>query len=136
MVVWRPDLFPVRPELVLKAGIPAWGASGAGGATTMMTEPVRIGPQIGATGAAPGQVSLAFLAGSAMSADLPTTRERARVSDCRDLTAADMVAEQPHREDRRRPRGRDGHTRWRAGRVRPGHRGRLRAAVSPVMSPR
>jgi urease subunit alpha len=91
MVVWRPDLFPVRPELVLKAGISAWGASGAGGATTMMTEPVRVGPQIAATGAAPGQVSLAFLAGSAMSADLPTTRERARVSDCRDLTAADMV---------------------------------------------
>jgi urease subunit alpha len=90
--MWRPDLFPVRPELVLKAGMPAWGASGAGGATTMMTEPVRVGPQIAATGAAPGQVSLAFLAGSAMVADLPTTRERARVSDCRELTAADMVA--------------------------------------------
>ena len=67
----------MRPELVLKAGMPAWGASGAGGATTMMTEPVRIGAQIAATGAAPGQVSLAFLAGSAMVADLPTTRERA-----------------------------------------------------------
>jgi urease subunit alpha len=92
LVLWRPDLFPVRPELVLKAGMPAWGASGAGGATTMMTEPVRVGPQIAATGAAPGQVSLAFLAGSAMDADLPTSRERARVSDCRALTAADMVA--------------------------------------------
>jgi urease subunit alpha len=91
MVVWRPDLFPVRPELVLKAGMPAWGASGAGGATTMMTEPVRVGPQIAATGAGPGQVSLAFLARSAMAADLPTTRERAQVSDCRGLTAADMV---------------------------------------------
>jgi urease subunit alpha len=91
MVVWRPDHFPVRPELVLKAGMPTWGASGAGGATTMMTEPVRVGPQIAGTGAAPGQVSLAFLAASAMDADLPTTRERARVSDCRALTAADMV---------------------------------------------
>jgi urease subunit alpha len=91
LVVWRPDLFPVRPELVLKAGMPTWGASGAGGATTMMTEPVRVGPQIAGTGAAPGQVSLAFLAGSAMDADLPTTRERARVSDCRALTAVDMV---------------------------------------------
>jgi urease subunit alpha len=91
LVMWRPDLFPVRPELVLKAGMSAWGASGAGGATTMMTEPVRGGPQIAGTGAAPGQVSLAFLAGSAMTADLPTTRERARVSDCRELTAADMV---------------------------------------------
>jgi urease subunit alpha len=92
LVVWRPDLFPVRPELVLKAGVPAWGASGAGGATTMMTEPVRLGPQIAGTGAGPGQVSLAFLAGCAMDADLPTTRERARVADCRALTAADMVA--------------------------------------------
>lgn len=91
LVVWRPDLFPVRPELVLKAGMPAWGASGAGGATTMMTEPVRVGPQIAATGAAPRQVSLAFLAGAAMDADLPTTRERAQVSGCRALTAADMV---------------------------------------------
>jgi urease subunit alpha len=92
LVVWRPDMFPVRPELVLKAGVPAWGASGAGGATTMMTEPVRVGPQIAGTGAGPGQVSLAFLAGCAMDADLPTTRERARVADCRALTAADMVA--------------------------------------------
>jgi urease subunit alpha len=71
--------------------MPAWGASGAGGATTMMTEPVRVGPQIAGTGSAPGRVSLAFLAGSAMDADLPTTRERARVSGCRSVTAADMV---------------------------------------------
>ena len=91
MVLWWPALFPVRPELVLKAGIPAWGASGTGGATTMMCEPVRVAPQIGALGAAPARLSLAFLAGSAMAADLPTARERARVSDCRELTAADMV---------------------------------------------
>ena len=91
MVLWRPGLFPVRPELVLKAGIPAWGASGTGGATTMMTEPVRIGPQIGALGTAPARTSLAFLAGSAMDADVPTSRQRARVSGCRELTAADMA---------------------------------------------
>jgi urease subunit alpha len=91
LVLWRPDLFPVRPELVVKAGIPAWGASGVGGATTMMTEPVRVGPQIGALGSAPARISLAFLAGAAMAADLPTTRERARVTGCRELTAADMV---------------------------------------------
>jgi urease subunit alpha len=91
MVLWRPELFAVRPELLLKAGIPAWGASGVGGASTMMVEPVRVGPQIGALGAAPGRISLAFLAGSAMAAELPTTRARARVSGCRELSAADMV---------------------------------------------
>ncbi len=44
LVLWRPELFPVRPELVLKAGMPAWGASGVGGASTMMVEPVRDRP--------------------------------------------------------------------------------------------
>ena len=62
MTLWWPRLFPVRPELVLKAGMPAWGASGVGNATTMMVEPVSVRPQIAATGAAPGRVSLAFLA--------------------------------------------------------------------------
>lgn len=91
LVLWRPGLFPVRPELVLKAGMPAWGASGVGGASTMMVEPVRVSPQIAATGSAPARVSLAFLAEAAMAADLPTTRERARVAGCRNLSAADMV---------------------------------------------
>ena len=91
MTLWWPALFPLRPELVLKAGMPAWGASGGGNATTMMAEPVSVRPQIAATGAAPGRGSLAFLAAAAMDADLPITRARATVSDCRSLTAADMV---------------------------------------------
>ena len=90
-VLWDPALVGVRPALVLKAGMAAWGASGDGNAATMTCEPVRVGPQIGALGGAPARISLAFLAGSAMDADLPTTRERARVEGCRDLTAADMV---------------------------------------------
>jgi urease subunit alpha len=95
-VLWRPELFGVRPELVLKAGIAAWGASGDGNATTMLAEPVRVRPQIGARGAAPARLSLAFLARAALDAELPTTRRRAAVEGCRDLTAADMV-----RNDRR-----------------------------------
>ena len=31
------------PELVVKAGVSAWGASGDGNATTMLAEPVRVG---------------------------------------------------------------------------------------------
>jgi urease subunit alpha len=57
----------------------------------MMVEPVRTGAQIAATGAAPARVSLAFLAAAAMAAELPTTRARAAVAGCRDLSAADMV---------------------------------------------
>jgi urease subunit alpha len=51
-VLWRPELFAVRPEIVLKSGIAAWGASGDPNATTMLAEPVLIRRQIGAEGAA------------------------------------------------------------------------------------
>lgn len=95
-VIWQPHLFGVRPELVVKSGISAWGASGDGNATTMLSEPTRVGPQIGALGSNPSRLSLAFLAGAAMDADLPTSRPRAQVQGCRGLGAADMV-----RNDRR-----------------------------------
>jgi urease subunit alpha len=91
LVMWAPEFFAVRPELVLKAGMPAWGSSGDGDGSTMMVEPVTLGPQFAAMGSAPAQTSLAFLAGASMEAQLPTRRRRARVHGCRDLTAADMV---------------------------------------------
>jgi urease subunit alpha len=62
----------------------------------MLAEPVRLRPQVGAQGAAPARLSLAFLARAALDAELPTSRPRAVVEGCRDLTAADMV-----RNDRR-----------------------------------
>jgi urease subunit alpha len=95
-VLWQPALVGVRPELVLKAGMAAWGASGDGNAATMLSEPVRVRPQVGGVGGAPARLSLAFLAGCALDAELPTARPRARVEGCRELTAADMV-----RNDRR-----------------------------------
>jgi urease subunit alpha len=95
-VLWQPHLFGVRPEVVVKSGIAAWGASGDGNATTMLAEPTRVGPMIGALGGNPARLSLAFLAGSAMDAELPTSRSRAAVTGCRGLSAADMV-----RNDRR-----------------------------------
>ena len=90
-VLWWPQLAGVRPELVLKSGIPAYGASGDGNATTMLAEPVIVQRQVGAQGAAAARLSLAFLAGAAMDAELPITRRRAQVRGCRDLTADDMV---------------------------------------------
>jgi urease subunit alpha len=95
-VLWHPHFFGVRPELVVKAGIAVWGASGDGNATTMLAEPTRVAPMIGAVGANPARLSLAFLARAAMDAELPTTRARVAVGGCRGLTAADMV-----RNDRR-----------------------------------
>ncbi|HEU4658540.1 MAG TPA: urease subunit alpha [Capillimicrobium sp.] len=90
-VLWRPELFAVRPETVIKCGMPAWGASGDPNATTMLCEPVTVRPQIGGVGAAPGRLSVAFTARAAADTELPTTRRRSVVQGCRDVGAADMV---------------------------------------------
>jgi urease subunit alpha len=89
-VLWRPHLFGVRPELVLKMGLPVRAASGDPNATTAQCEPTLVRPDVGALGAAPARLSLAFLAGCAMDAELPTTRPRSRVHGCRGIGAADM----------------------------------------------
>ncbi len=91
VVLWQPHFFGVRPEIVLKAGIAVYGASGEGNASTGLAEPVLLRHQVGGEGAAPALLSLAFLARSALDAELPTARERVAVEGCRDLTAASMV---------------------------------------------
>jgi urease subunit alpha len=91
VVLWQPHLFGVRPELVLKAGVAVYGASGDGNASTGVSEPVLLRRQVGGGGRAPALLSLAFLARSALAAELPTERERVVVEDCRDLTAASML---------------------------------------------
>jgi urease subunit alpha len=91
VVLWHPHHFGVRPELVLKAGISVYGASGEGNASTGLSEPVLLRRQVGGSGAAPALLSLAFLARAAMDAELPTARTRVAVAGCRDLTAASML---------------------------------------------
>jgi urease subunit alpha len=91
VVLWQPHLFGVRPEIVLKSGVAVYGASGEGNASTGISEPVLLRRQVGGGGRAPALLSLAFLARSALGADLPSERERVAVEGCRDLTAASMV---------------------------------------------
>ena len=90
-VFWLPQFFGVRPELVVKMGVAAWGASGDGDATTMLCEPVVVGPQVGARGGAAARLSLAFTSAAAQDTELPTARTRSIVRGCRDVGAADMV---------------------------------------------
>jgi urease subunit alpha len=91
IVLWIPEFFAVRPELVLKAGMPAWGTSGEGNGATLAGEPVVVQRQFAALGSAPPLTSLAFLSRSSMDAELPTKRQREPVGNCRELSAADMV---------------------------------------------
>jgi len=95
VVLWRPALFGAKPQLVLKAGLPAWGAVGDPNATVDTAEPLVLGPQFAGSGAAPPEVSVVFVNAAAAEAGgdaVPTRRRRVAVRGTRHVGLADMLA--------------------------------------------
>jgi urease subunit alpha len=69
IVLWRPEFFGVKPELVIKGGVVAWGALGEGNASIPQSEPILYRPHWGAEGVAPGSVSVNFVSAAAAAGD-------------------------------------------------------------------
>ncbi|MBS2963091.1 urease subunit alpha [Actinocrinis puniceicyclus] len=94
IVLWHPASFAAKPNLVLKAGFPAYGVVGDPNASTDRCEPLVYGPQFGAHGATAADLSVAFVAQAAaqLSADrMPTRRRRVAVRGTRGIGPAAMV---------------------------------------------
>jgi urease subunit alpha len=68
LTLWDPAWFGVRPHLVLKGGMVAWGAMGDANASIPTPQPVRARPMFGATAA--GALSLAWVAPAALDAGI------------------------------------------------------------------
>jgi urease subunit alpha len=96
IVLWRPGFFGVKPELVIKGGVAAWGALGEGNASIPGSQPLRYGPHWGAGGLAAASLSANFV--SAAAADFPRrVRSRRRplaVSGTRRVGKRDMLGNQ------------------------------------------
>lgn len=94
IVLWRADHFGAKPQLVLKAGFPAWGVTGDPNASTDTCEPLVIGPQFGGYGATAAELSVAFVAGAAVADGndaMRTRRRRVAVRGTRGIGPANMV---------------------------------------------
>ncbi|MGD9482155.1 urease subunit alpha [Streptomyces sp. TRM70308] len=94
VVLWHPAYFGAKPQLVLKSGFPAYGVTGDPNAATDTCEPLVLGPQFGAHGAAPADLSVAFVARAALDQGgdtLPTRRRRVAVRGTRGIGPADLV---------------------------------------------
>ncbi|MEU6812919.1 urease subunit alpha [Streptomyces sp. NPDC046831] len=94
IVLWRPAYFGAKPQLVLKAGFPAHGVVGDPNAATDACEPLVLGPQLGAHGATPAELSVAFVAQAALDQGhdrLPTRRRRVAVRGTRGIGPADLL---------------------------------------------
>ncbi|MFF8616024.1 urease subunit alpha [Streptomyces sp. NPDC015350] len=94
IVLWRPEFFGAKPQLVLKAGFPAYGVTGDPNAATDTCEPLVLGPQFGAYGATAADLSVAFVSRAAtqLGADsMPTRRRRVGVRGTRGIGPRDLV---------------------------------------------
>ena len=94
LVLWDPQLFGVRPHVVLKGGMIAWAMMGDANASIPTPQPVLPRPMFGAYGRVPAQTSLHFVAPAALEAGLADRlsieRRLAAVSDTTRLGKADM----------------------------------------------
>ncbi|MEV6485322.1 urease subunit alpha [Streptomyces sp. NPDC051576] len=93
LVLWRPEYFGAKPQLVLKSGFPAYGVVGDPNAATDTCEPLVLGPQFGAHGTTPADISVAFVAQAALDQgndSMPTRRRRVAVRGTRGIGPADL----------------------------------------------
>lgn len=92
IVLWRPELFAAKPQLVLKSGFPAWGVTGDPNASIDSAEPLVLGPQYGALGVVPADLAVLFSNVAAVAEGTsPVARRIVAVRDCRTIRASDLV---------------------------------------------
>jgi urease subunit alpha len=96
IVLWRPAFFGVKPELVLKAGYPAWGTIGEGNATVEGAEPSRLLAHWGGRGGAGASIATTFVSRTALEAGidkrLGSHRRCVSVAGCRGLRRTSLWA--------------------------------------------
>ena len=70
VVLWRPRFFGVKPNLVIKGGMPAWGTLGDGNAAIEGAEPRLYGPLFGGRGNSAAALSITFVSQASLDAGL------------------------------------------------------------------
>ena len=70
LVLWSPAFFGVRPSVVLKAGVIAWGQMGDANASIPTPQPVLPRPMFGAFGSLPARLGRTFVSPAALEAGL------------------------------------------------------------------
>ena len=94
LVLWEPAMFGVRPHVVIKGGVIAWGAMGDANASIPTPQPMLPRPMFGASPVVAARTSLHFVSQQAIDdglADrLAVSRDLAPVADVRGRTKLDM----------------------------------------------
>ncbi|PZD72372.1 Urease subunit alpha [Acaryochloris thomasi RCC1774] len=94
LCLWKPAMFGVKPEMVIKGGFIAWAQMGDANASIPTPQPVHMRPMFGGFGGAIASTSLTFISQAAMGQGIPEQiglqTQVAAVSDTRQLSKQDM----------------------------------------------
>jgi urease subunit alpha len=94
-VLWKPALFGVKPELIVKGGLIAWSVMGDANASIPTPQPVLYRPMFGAFGAATAATSLSFVARAALEdgiqEKLGLRKTAVAVTQCRTIGKVHMI---------------------------------------------
>ncbi|MEN9565531.1 MAG: hypothetical protein RLZZ69_727 [Cyanobacteriota bacterium] len=92
--LWKPAMFGVKPEIVIKGGAIAWAQMGDPNASIPTPQPVYMRPMFGSFGGAIASTSLTFISQVALDAGIPEQfglkSSAVAVSNTRQLSKADM----------------------------------------------
>ena len=92
--IWKPAMFGVKPEIVIKGGAIAWAQMGDPNASIPTPQPVYMRPMFGSFGGAIAATSFSFVSQAALDAGIPEQiglqKPAVAVSNTRNLSKADM----------------------------------------------
>lgn len=71
LCLWKPAMFGVKPEVVLKGGLIAWSQMGDANASIPTPQPVYMRPMFGSFGAATQSTALTFMSQAGLDAGIP-----------------------------------------------------------------
>lgn len=94
LCLWKPAMFGVKPEIVLKGGMIAWAQMGDANASIPTPQPIHSQPMFGSFGRARFATSLTFLSQTALEQEiapqLGLQKQVGAVADTRQLSKRDM----------------------------------------------
>jgi urease subunit alpha len=94
LVLWKPSMFGIKPELVIKGGLIAWAQMGDPNASIPTPQPAYMRPMFGARGRAIGSTSVAFVSRRSLDDGVVRTlglgKRLSAVKGCRGIGKRDM----------------------------------------------
>jgi urease subunit alpha len=93
IVLWKPAMFGVKPEMVIKGGFIAWSVMGDANASIPTPQPVIYRPMFGSFGGATASTSVTFVSAASLSEGIGERfrKRAAAVRNCRAIGKRDMI---------------------------------------------